>query len=76
MPVTAFLHQAQSLLQVGNATEHSYRPALQTLFQAVLPGVTALNEPQRARYGAPDFILSQGNTPVRVELRKLSPGAK
>ncbi|MFA6534176.1 MAG: type ISP restriction/modification enzyme [Patescibacteria group bacterium] len=40
----------------GQATEHSYRPALQELFEKV----TALrvhNEPKRSEYGAPDFVF-------------------
>jgi hypothetical protein len=45
----------------GRATEHSYRPALQTLLQSLVPGVTATNEPKRAQYGAPDYVISRGS---------------
>ncbi|MAT13759.1 MAG: DNA methyltransferase [Planctomyces sp.] len=45
----------------GRATEHSYRPALQKLFNSLEPAVTALNEPRREKVGAPDFSISRGD---------------
>lgn len=46
----------------GNATEHSYRPALQKLLDSLEPRrVSALNEPRRETVGAPDFSLSRGD---------------
>jgi hypothetical protein len=46
----------------GNAREHAYRPALQTLFDSLAPGkVSALNEPPRVDVGAPDFSISRGD---------------
>lgn len=62
MPVDAFLRQVQILLQQNNATEHSYRPALQTLFNTLLAPATATNEPKHAQYGAPDFVIQHGCT--------------
>lgn len=51
--------------QTGNATEHSYRPALQTLLEALGgPEVRATNEPRRIACGAPDYILSRGRVPL------------
>lgn len=47
----------------GDATEHTYRPALQTLLQAVLPGTNITNEPKQIECGAPDFVLSHNNVP-------------
>jgi predicted helicase len=46
----------------GNATEHSYRPALQALLQAIAPGITATNEAKREKCGAPDFTLTRRET--------------
>lgn len=43
----------------GNATEHSYRPALQQLLSDMLPSHTVTNEPSRRDCGAPDYIISQ-----------------
>ncbi len=47
----------------GDATEHTYRPALQTLLHAVLPGMNVTNEPKQIECGAPDFVLSHNNVP-------------
>ena len=44
----------------GQATEHSYRPALQKLIQDLAGGdVRAINEPQSVACGAPDFIVER-----------------
>ena len=49
----------------GRATEHSYRPALQGLIEALGGGgARALNEPAHVACGAPDFIVEQGGVPV------------
>lgn len=47
------------------ATEHSYRSALENLIQE-LGGkrVRALNEPKRVKCGAPDFIVERGGVPI------------
>ncbi len=55
-----FLQTVIATHKKGNATEHSYRPALQQLFNALDPKVTALNEPKREKVGAPDFSVSRG----------------
>ena len=47
----------------GDATEHTHRPALQTLLHAVLPGINVTNEPKQIECGAPDFVLSHNNVP-------------
>lgn len=47
-------------LAAGNATEHTHRPALKTLIEALANGTTATNEPQRIKCGAPDFIITKG----------------
>ena len=64
MPVTTFLRQVETLLRRGNATEHSYRPALEQLFATLLAPATATNEPQRDTYGAPDFVIERGAVPI------------
>ncbi len=48
----------------NNATEHTHRPALQTLIENLLDGVMATNEPQRIACGAPDFIITDGPVPI------------
>ncbi len=65
----AYLQQIEATLATGDATEHSHRPALQTLLEAA--GETALgrrpavvNEPRRTRVGAPDFVVQLGGVPL------------
>lgn len=63
-PVAVFLNAVESLLKSGSATEHSYRPALKTLFDTLLAPAQAINEPKKAEHGAVDFVLEQGNAPI------------
>ena len=60
--------QIAQALQAGNATEHTHRPALKRLVEAIAHEigltVTATNEPKRVSCGAPDFIVTQGQTPL------------
>lgn len=58
--VEKFIEEVIAAHKTGAATEHSYRPALQSLFNALAKGVTALNEPKRVACGAPDFIIQRG----------------
>ena len=44
----------------GQATEHTYRPMLKELVEALLPRVTAVNEPKHIACGAPDYLLRRG----------------
>ena len=58
-PIKAYLKQVEAALAAGNATEHTHRPALKALVEALAPGVTAINEPQRIACGAPDFVVQR-----------------
>ncbi len=60
----AYLHEIALSLGAGNATEHTHRPALQTLIQALDPEVRAVNEPKRVACGAPDYIVTRNDLPV------------
>jgi hypothetical protein len=63
--VAEFIRQVGETWRTQQATEHSYRPALKTLFDGLKPGdVTATNEPKRIACGAPDFILQTGDIAV------------
>lgn len=55
-----FIQSVIATHKKGNAGEHSYRPALQKLFDSLDPKVSALNEPKREKVGAPDFSVSRG----------------
>jgi hypothetical protein len=46
-------------LRAGNATEHTYRPTLKSLIEALADGVSATNEPKRIECGAPDYVVSR-----------------
>jgi hypothetical protein len=54
-----YLNQLNRLYRSGNATEHSYRPALQECLTQLLKDVQVTNEPKRQKCGAPDYILSR-----------------
>ena len=52
-------------LKQGNATEHTHRPALEGLLEALGgAGCDAINEPRRIACGAPDFIIQRGVLPL------------
>lgn len=57
----AALHKARD---TGQATEHTYRPALKALLETLGDGVQAVNEPAHvAEAGAPDFLIRAGAIP-------------
>ena len=58
--ISNFLSRVQAVHSTGVATEHSYRSALEALFNELEHGVTALNEPKQVQCGAPDFIIQRG----------------
>jgi hypothetical protein len=58
-PIDVYRRQIEKDLQAGNATEHTHRPALKTLLEALAPKVTARNEPKRVECGAPDFAVTE-----------------
>ena len=57
--IPAYLSEVRKLWAAGNATEHSYRPAVHDLFKAL--DFKALNEPKRVECGAPDFLIHNGH---------------
>ena len=69
----AYMRAVRKELRSGQATEHSYRPALKTLIEALGPtGIQAVNEPTQGEYGAPDFIVHQNGVPVgHVECKNI-----
>ena len=64
MSWTDYINALESAQATGQATEHSYRPALQALLEFVGNGVQAINEPVHADYGAPDFIVERSGAPI------------
>jgi len=62
-----YIKEVNQKYQAGNATEHSYRPALQKLLEGLLASEKSLqvvNEPKRIECGAPDYIITRGSNPV------------
>jgi hypothetical protein len=64
LAIQTYLHDITRHLQAGNATEHTHRPALQTLLQSILPEYHITNEPRRIACGAPDFEIAKGSVPI------------
>ncbi len=65
MPFAEYRRSLRRTFSSGQATEHSYRPALQKLLKDVGgKGVDAINEPTHADYGAPDFVVEQQQVPI------------
>jgi len=48
----------------GNATEHTYRPALKAFMEELGRGIVASNDPKHIDCGAPDFIVEKGKVPL------------
>ena len=61
----AYLRNVRQTRATGQATEHSYRPALKTLIEALGGGgAQAINEPTHTAAGAPDFIVERDGVPI------------
>lgn len=60
-----YLASVEQALKTGQAGEHTHRPALEALLEALGgPGVDAINEPRQIKCGAPDFIIVRGTVPL------------
>jgi len=78
-----YLASVEQALKTGQAGEHTHRPALEALLEALGgPEVDAINEPRQIKCGAPDFIIVRGTVPlghveakdVGLDLAKLERG--
>ena len=72
MNISAYISELNRQYASGNATEHSYRPALKSLSETLLPDLTIINEPKRTACGAPDYILLRNDIPVAFIEAKIS----
>lgn len=59
-----YQRKIEKALAAGNATENTHRPALKELLESTALGITATNEPKRVQCGAPDYIVTRGETPL------------
>ena len=64
--VERYIAEVSKQFATGKATEHSYRPALATLLSELLPDFVVTNEPRRIDCGAPDYIISKGESNIPV----------
>ena len=72
MNLKEFLAEIRARYRQGDATEHTYRSALEQLFKNTQDGIDAINEPKRVEGGAPDFIIKRGDITVgHVEAKDL-----
>lgn len=62
--VNKYLEEVQKKFKTGHAREHAYRPALESLIEAINPQINAVNDPKQQKVGAPDFVLLKGKTPI------------
>jgi len=62
--IAQYIAEINSIYKAGNATEHSYRPALKSLLEKMTMGLTVTNEPKRIACGAPDYIVTRNELPV------------
>lgn len=63
MNVATYLDQVRAKYESGQATEHSYRPALQALFESIDPELNVINEPKKSEAGMPDFLFERDRVP-------------
>lgn len=60
-----YLSAIEQALATGQASEHTHRPALESLLEvAGGTDVDAINEPRQISCGAPDFIVVRGTVPL------------
>ena len=60
-----YLATIEQALKTGQSGEHTHRPALEALLEALGgDGVDAINEPKQIACGAPDFIVVRGVVPL------------
>ena len=62
--IQQYLRDIDKSYAAGDATEHTYRPALKALVESFAKKITATNEPKRIKCGAPDFIVNIKDAPV------------
>lgn len=69
--VSEYLANIQAELSSGHAQEHSYRPALKSLFEKTTK-LKVINEPKGSAHGRPDLIFVKGEIPIAwVEAKDL-----
>src|SRR5271166_182111 len=65
-PLAQYLRKLERALKRGDATEHTHRPALKELIEALDPNVVCTNEPKRSQCGAPDYVVSRRRDQITI----------
>ena len=60
----SYLKAVHDALAKGNATEHTYRPALKIFIESFGDDLTATNEPKQEKCGASDFQITRRSIPI------------
>ncbi|MFP6749916.1 MAG: N-6 DNA methylase [Alphaproteobacteria bacterium] len=67
-PISIYLSEINKALMAKTATEHTHRPALKSLVEAIASAsgmdVTATNEPKQVDCGAPDYVITANTIPL------------
>ena len=64
MDIGRYLSKVKEKYDSGQATELSYRGALEDLFQSIDPTITVINEPKKSEGGMPDFLFQRDGIPL------------
>ncbi len=62
--IKSYLGKVDREFKTGKATEHTHRPALKDLIEALDRRISATNEPKRVECGAPDFVLRRDTSTI------------
>ena len=75
--IAQFVKDIKKEYATGQATEHSYRPAIKALIESLSADIKAINEPKRIKCGAPDFIITHKAIVVgHIEAKDLGVGLR
>ena len=59
--IEIYISSVEEKFKTGQAREHAYRPAFETLIHALDPALKILNDPSRSEHGNPDFVFLRGD---------------
>jgi len=59
--VEAYISSVAEKFKTGQAREHAYRPAFESLIQSLDSKLKILNDPSRSEHGNPDFVFLRGD---------------
>jgi predicted helicase len=59
-----YLREIEKAFQSNLATEHTYRPFLKSFVESFGKDITAINEPKRRTFGAPDYVIRKREIPL------------